>query len=86
MSSVVTLQPGDLVTSGPGSAVYIITRTEHPLYPGLYLVIWRLLPSGRLSLDALSPDQEVGEVAPATDTDRRAQLRGALLGKQHEHG
>lgn len=41
-----------------------IARTPHPHYRGLDLVIWRLC-DGELSLDALSPLQELGECVPA---------------------
>lgn len=51
------------VSRGNGLNTFI-ARCPHPYYPGLDLVIWRLC-DGELSLDALSPMQELGECVPA---------------------
>ena len=79
MARVIDLIPGDLVTLGSDSAVFI-TRCEHPLYASVDLVVWRLA-GGAVSLDALSPHQEVGEVAAP---DRRKRLHAALRGEPIE--
>jgi hypothetical protein len=81
MATVSALAPGDLVTSGLHSAVFI-TRTVHPDHPTLMLVAWRL-GSGLgadWSFDALRPDQEVGQVAPSAIRERTERLRTALTG------
>lgn len=79
MSALVNdLQPGDMVTLGGMSAVFI-ARTDHPLWPVLQLVVWRL-DDGTASFDALSPDQEVGELAPATRAERYDRLVDAVRG------
>ena len=80
MIRVMNLYPGDLVTSGGASAV-CIARTRHPLYPEFALVIWRL-EDGTISLDALAPWQEVGELAPASAAERLERLERAI----HETG
>lgn len=73
------LHPGDIVTSGGSTATYV-HQTDHPYWPLLRLVIWRM-PDGSVSLDALSSEQEVGDVAPQTRSKRAASLRAALLGE-----
>jgi hypothetical protein len=79
MATVSALFPGDLVTLGEASAVFI-TRTAHPDYPTLMLVVWRLGPElgGDWSFDALLPYQEVGDVTPSTIRERTDRLRTAL--------
>jgi hypothetical protein len=89
MSAVRELLPGDLVTNGPMSATFI-AATQHPIWPDLALVIWRML-GDELSVDergwvmspwshdALAWDQHVGEAAAATREDRMRRLRKALL-------
>jgi hypothetical protein len=72
------LLPGDLVTSGTESAVFV-GSCRHPLWPLLRLVIWRL-GDGGWSHDALGMVQEVGEVSPATEAERTERLRAALIG------
>jgi hypothetical protein len=75
------LLPGDLVVLGGQSAVFI-TRTQHPIFPSLQLVIWKM-PDGwdfEWSLDALSADQEVGVVIGSTGDERMERLRKAMLG------
>lgn len=75
---VIDLQPGDLVTNGDMTAVFI-ARAKHPVWPVLTLVVWRL-QDGTISLDALSAIQEVGEVAPATRVERYDRLVDAVRG------
>lgn len=75
------LQPGDVVRSGELVACHIC-HLDHPLYPGLQLVIWRMT-DGSWSHDALLAVQETGELDPATDAQRKERLRVALMnGKQ----
>ena len=78
MAIVADLMPGDLVTLGPGSGVFV-TSCRHPLYPMLQLVIWRL-PDRSWSLDALHYQQHVGDVAPASPAERVDRLRQAMTG------
>jgi len=75
---VADLMPGDLVTLGPGSGVFV-TSCRHPLYPMLQLVIWRL-PDRSWSLDALHMQQHVGDLSPASSAERVTRLRDALAG------
>lgn len=77
---VIDLQPGDLVTLGDRSAVFIV-QAEHPLWPVLQLVVWRL-DDGTASFDALSSIQEVGDVAPATRAERYDRLVEAVRGER----
>jgi hypothetical protein len=88
VATVAELEPGDLVTNGAMSAVFI-SRTVHPIWPDLNLVIWRLPyddPAVRWSFDALSSRQEVGDVTPSVFVDRQARLRDALLGEDATRG
>lgn len=60
-----------------------IARCNHPYYEGLQLVIWRVPANesdtdGSLSLDALSPMQDVGEPMESTPSERRENLHRAL--------
>jgi hypothetical protein len=80
MAAVAELQPGDLVTQGGESAIFI-SAVPHPNYRGLQLVIWHMNTTGaggKWSLDALSPRQEVGEVTPATAGDRWQRIQEAF--------
>lgn len=54
-----------------------VARTDHPLYEGLQLVIWRR-DSGEWSHDALRADQFVGEVHASSPEERRTELRKVL--------
>lgn len=76
MTRVADLQPGDLVTQGGESAVFIVS-TQHHAYRALRLVIWRL-DDGTISADALAYIQEVGEVTTATPRERYDRLMAAL--------
>lgn len=84
MSTVRELQPGQVVTGPAGSATFI-THTQHPIWPHLRLVIWRLADGG-ISLDALDAGQDVGQAAAATLPQRLEALRAALLGSVHGAG
>lgn len=77
MATVAELLPGDLVSQGGMSAVFI-THCQHPIWPDLRLVIWRL-DDGGWSHDALRHDQEVGVVQPGSQAELAARLREALL-------
>lgn len=84
MATVAELAPGDLVTSGDASAVFI-TRMVHPDHPTLMLVIWHVDEPADWrgwSFDALDPRQEVGQVTPSTIADRAGRLCAALEGSQ----
>ena len=54
-----------------------MAQVRHPLYLGFQLVVWRLT-DGELSLDALSPIQEVGEPQPFNKTELADNLRKAF--------
>ncbi len=81
MTLVNELVPGDRIpVPGMGEAVYV-TQQDHPIWPSLRLVTWRLtLPNGlsRWSLDAMSAAQEVGDAEPSTPEQRANTLYGAL--------
>ena len=74
---VAHLRPGDQTTHATGTATYI-TQTQHPIWPRLQLVIWRM-NDGTWSHDALSPAQEVGCLTPSTRAERWTRLQAALL-------
>ena len=74
MATVSSLLPGDHVELMGMGAIYV-AQTDHPLYPGLRLVVWKL-DSGEWSHDALSAAQYVGEVDVRAGRD--ANLRAAL--------
>ena len=75
-AQVVDLVPGDRVENAGMTAVFV-ARTEHPLYPYLQLVIWRL-QDGTWSHDALDEREWIGRVLAGED--RAANLRASLLG------
>jgi hypothetical protein len=62
---VIDLVGGDIVDIGGRSGTFI-GRSDHPIYPRLSLVVWRL-DDGSVSLDALDPIQVVGEVTSGSD-------------------
>lgn len=78
------LLPGDVVTNAGTSATYI-AQTDHPIWPRLRLVVWRMA-DGSWSHDALDPHQDVGTVARTTPEERMRALRGALLGSGASRG
>lgn len=78
MSRIYELTPGDLVTNADMSAVFV-ARTEHPIWPHLQLVIWRM-DGGSWSHDALDARQDVGLIRLATAEERASRLRDALRG------
>lgn len=78
MARVSDLTPGDEVMLLGRSAVFV-AQTEHPIWPGLRLVVWKL-DDGSWSHDALDARQEVGDTRPSTADDRMTKLRYALLG------
>ena len=65
------LTPGDTIESGAFIGTFI-GRMEHPLWPDLQLVTWRL-DDGMISIGAMDLDREVGEkIAEGTDSLRKA--------------
>lgn len=80
---VCDLLPGDLVFQKgmPGLDAIFVARIDHPLYPGLQLVVW-WLANGTWSHDALADVQDVGSVTLATPEERTVNLRRALLHAQ----
>lgn len=79
MGTVADLIPGDVVRGIGGISATFIAATDHPIYAGLKLVLWRM-SDGDGSHDALRPDQYVGEVEPADANGRVQALRTALQG------
>lgn len=78
MAKVKDLQAGDLVTiQGIGMTGIFIARSEHPGYPGLQLVIWKL-SNGAMSFDALLEEQEIGNIKPSTSQERGMRLMKIL--------
>ena len=51
---ICNLKPGDVVTYGDETAIYICGLPVHPLFPNVSLVVWQL-SDGCYSFDALSP-------------------------------
>lgn len=80
MTALQHLLPGDVVTLADRWAVYV-SRCQHPLWPSLQLVIWRM-EDGSWSPDALAADQDVGDVLPVAPEQRRNRLRHALLPRE----
>lgn len=78
MTTVAELIPGDVVDNGLDSATFV-ARTQHPLWPSLQLVVWRMA-DGSWSHDALHTSQDVGQARSADVFARQAALRWALLG------
>jgi len=78
MTTVTNLISGDLVTAFGESATFV-AQTQHPIWPWLQLVIWKLA-DGTWSHDALDARQQVGPAQPAGPLTREARLRRALLG------
>lgn len=77
------MRPGEWVPvldpmRGDTSAIFV-AQTEHPIWPHLRLVIWKM-SDGSWSHDALSAGQDVGEPVPTSTLDRASNLRLALLG------
>lgn len=77
-SRVRDLQPGDEVRNAGLSAVFVVA-TQHPIWPSLQLVVWRMPDGNGWSHDALDARQEIGDVTPSTLEERMARLRKALL-------
>jgi hypothetical protein len=59
------------------SAVFV-TRSVHPVWPHLMLVIWWLENEG-WSFDALANSQEAGDPVPSPAAERKERLRRVLL-------
>lgn len=78
MAKVAGLLPGERITLGTTSAIYI-AQTAHPVYPGLQLVLWRM-DDGTWHHDALNALQDVGEPEPATPEEREENLRRLWTG------
>jgi hypothetical protein len=76
---VADLTPGDLIENAGQTALYV-AQAEHPIWPHLRLVIWRL-SDGTWSFDALDSHQEVGERLSRNEPPgrRELRLRDALL-------
>lgn len=80
---VADLIPGDVVSAPLSDLTAVfVTQCEHPLWPGLQLVIWRQgnphQSRGIWFHDALSFEQVVGNTWATNDQDRIKALRWAL--------
>ncbi len=82
MSTVSVRQTGDgLTMEGVEVTGTFIVQTQHPAYPTLQLVVWRL-SDGSWSFDALQADQYIGQIQPAGPYARGLQLLRVLRGDQ----
>jgi hypothetical protein len=73
------LIPGDVVRLlGSNTLAIYVAQCEHPIWPNLRLVIWKL-DDGSWSHDALDAKQNVGRCM-VSPPDRMGILRKALLG------
>lgn len=71
------LAPGDVIEMVGRRACYI-AQTEHPLWPHLRFVVWRM-GDGWWSHDALSASQDVGRAVVVMGVPQSEILRSALL-------
>jgi len=81
MATVGELRHGEqLVLDGPFGTITstFVAETQHPIWPNLRLVIWRM-GDGSWSHDALDFAQDVGTPEPSTPDERQTNLRRALL-------
>jgi hypothetical protein len=88
VTTVAELVPGDLVVGLLGERAVFVCAVAHPIWPGLQLVVWRMMDGwvGRAdapgwSFDALSPHCDVGSAKSVSSEERLSRLRVALLGK-----
>lgn len=82
MTTVAELLPGQIVdgpAGNPVEAATFVAQTEHPIWPQLRLVVWKLHRDDSWSHDALDPQQDVGQARPSTAIGRLYNLRRALL-------
>jgi len=83
---VMDLHPGDKVRlpmgDEPKEAIFIASVSPLPLYPQLWMVVWRIIGhtiKDRFTHDALNPLQEIGEVVEPRDKHScEVRLRFAL--------
>ena len=78
MATVRELKGGDLVIRPGSKPAVFIAAYPHPQFHHLLLVIWRR-HNGRYRLDALHPDDEVGDVQPIEPAARDERLTEALI-------
>ena len=63
-------------------SMIFIARAQHPLWPGLNLVVWRDVDRDDLILDALDPNMVLeGKIYEADGETRLAWLRRGVLGR-----
>jgi hypothetical protein len=77
--TVSELRSGDVVEQAGLQATFVV-RTQHPIWPALCLVVWKLW-DGTWSFDALSDAQEVGRLLPSDHEIRQERLQNVLLGR-----
>jgi hypothetical protein len=89
MTRVNELMPGMKVNMPTGEQATFVVQTQHPLWPSLQLVVWKMpndwpndSGEGAWSHDALDPRQDIGTVVPSTPYEREVNLRAALLGER----
>ena len=88
MTRVQELMPGMKVNMPTGEQATFVVQAQHPLWPSLQLVVWRMpndwpnSGEGVWSHDALDALQDIGTVVPSTSYERETNLRTALLGER----
>ncbi|GAA1401861.1 hypothetical protein GCM10009613_60900 [Pseudonocardia kongjuensis] len=86
---IADLRPGDRLEGSPTgeSATLISWSVPHPVYPALALVVWRM-GDGRLSLDALDPEQHdvTGSVVVEQSEDQRLESLRRAIGFPDDDG
>jgi hypothetical protein len=82
------LKPGMFIKSCDVEAMVIALVPNHPVWPHLSLVIWKMTKKSHptdpdYSFDALNPNQVVGTVVYPNDDDveRRDRWRDTIVGK-----
>jgi hypothetical protein len=83
MTKLMSLSPGDQVAiAGFKECTFVGHIDPHPLYPHLWMAIWRDNKTGEWYHDALSPMQNIGEVQqPRDNATLIKNLKWTLLGK-----
>lgn len=85
MTVVAELIPGQIVDGPAGTeleSATFVAQTEHPIWPSLRLVVWRLHRDDSWSHDALDARQDVGTARASSAEERHVNLRLALLGRR----
>jgi hypothetical protein len=83
MTKLMQLHPGDqVVIEGFKECTFIGRIDPHPLYPHLWMAIWRDNKTAEWYHDALNPMQDIGEVQePRDKAALEKNLRWSLFGE-----